>query len=184
MNPKQATVRQNKASAGSATSTLVNRYERTRLMSLTSEAQAFAHDNTLFSTLFVQPEQFFAERRGVLQRTGEYRLLIAVLQDALECWFRYRHSQRRRERRLFREVSEWFSARDRDRLFAFECICDHLALDPNYIRQGLKQWQSSRVGKPAPRFHLTPVMRNQLRLVYNDPRHDVLKAKFVENGAA
>lgn len=147
-------------------------------------APAFVYDSALFSTFFVQPEQFFAQRRKVLQHTGEYRLLIAVLQDALECWFRYRHARRTRERRLFHEVSEWFSARDRDWLFAFECICDHLELDPNYIRQGLKQWQSSCSGQPAPRFQLTPVMRNQTPLVYDESRKDASKAEFVRHGAA
>lgn len=145
---------------------------------------ALGYDSGVFSTFSVQPEQFFAERRRALQRTGEYRLLIAVLQDALKCWFRYRYARRTRERRLFREIADWFSARDRDWLFAFECICDHLELDPNYIRYGLQQWQSSRLGQPAPRFHLAPVMRNHTHRAYNEPRKYAPKAEFVDNSVA
>lgn len=167
MRSIQATARHNSTQGAAVTATPVRRQEKNGAMSwATDGVPAFAHDSTLFSTLFVQPEQFLAEPRGVLQRTGAYRLLLAVLQDALECWFRYRHARSTRERRLFREIVEWFSAHDRNRLFAFECICDYLELDPNYIRHGLKQWQAARSGQPAPRFHLTPVMRNQTRLAY------------------
>jgi hypothetical protein len=154
---------------------LASRPKGTESISLAADgAPAFVHDSALFFTLFVQPEQFFTKRRGVLHCTGAYRLLIAVLQDAAECWFRYRHARRTRERRLFREIAEWFSARDRDRLFAFECICDHLELDPNYIRHGLKQWQSSHSGQPAPRFQQTPVVRNQIRLAHGESRKSTL----------
>lgn len=162
-----ATTRQDRVQGTAVTATPASRQEKNGAMSLATDgAPVFAHDSTLFSALFVQPEQFFAQPGSVLQRTGAYRLLLAVLQDALECWFRYRHARSTRERRLFREIVEWFSAHDRNRLFAFECICDYLELDPNYIRHGLKQWQASRSGQPAPRFHLTPVMRNQTRLAY------------------
>lgn len=128
-------------------------------------------ENDPFSLFpFVQPEQFFAEQRSVLQRTGEYRLLVAVLQDALECWFRHRNSQRIRGQRLFRETKEWFSSHDRNRLFAFECICDHLALDPNHIRRSLLQWQSSHSHRSVPRFYLTPVINSRTQLGYNGSR--------------
>ena len=131
-------------------------------------AVVVAPDGALLSFLFVQPEQFFADRKSALQRTGEYRLLVAVLQDALEGWFRYRHACRTRERRLFRELSAWFSASNRDWLFTFECICDHLGIDPDYIRRGLRQWQSSNPGPRAPRFQQTPVVHDQGRLSYDE----------------
>ncbi len=126
-----------------------------------------APDGALLSFLFVQSEQFFADRKSALQRTGEYRLLVAVLQDALECWFRYRNARRARERRLFQEISAWFSASNRDWLFTFECICDHLGIDPDYIRRGLRQWQMADSTLPSPRFQMTPVVTKQARRRHN-----------------
>ena len=141
-----------------------------------SDPKSCAHEkaysfiqNDVFSFLSsVQPEQFSADQRNVLRRTGEYRLLVAVLQDALECWFRYRNTRRIRGQRLFQEIEAWFLSRERNWLFAFECICDHLALDPDYIRRGLLRWQASPPIHATPRFHLTPVLKNRSRLEYED----------------
>jgi hypothetical protein len=120
------------------------------------------------SFLQVQPEQFGADPRSALQRTGEYRLLVAVLQDALTTWFRYRHSHRLRERRLFQEISEWFSDKRSNWPFAFECICGYLGLDPDYIRRGLVQWQPSSPRQRFPQFQMAPVIRNRERVVYKE----------------
>ena len=120
------------------------------------------------SFLQIQPEQFSPDPRSALQRTGEYRLLVAVLQDALTTWFRYRHSHRLRERRLFREISEWFADKHSSWPFAFECICGYLGLDPDYIRRGLVQWQPPSPGQRFPQFQVAPVIRNRERVVYKE----------------
>jgi len=120
------------------------------------------------SFLQVQPEQFGPDSRSAMQQTGEYRLLVAVLQDALSTWFRYRHARRLRERRLFQEISEWFSDKRSNWPFAFECICDYLDLDPDYIRRGLVQWQPSSPGQRFPQFQMAPVIRNRERVVYKE----------------
>lgn len=87
------------------------------------------------------PEQFFTPaRRSAALWSSERRLLLAVLQDALACWFHHRHARNVRGRRVFRETQDWFWAKDRDWLYAFECICEHLELDPDYLRRGLVRW--------------------------------------------
>jgi hypothetical protein len=116
----------------------------------------------------VLPEQFATTGRSVMERTGEYRLLVAILQDACATWFRYRHARRSRESRLFQEVSEWFAEKRSTWPFAFECICDYLGLDPDYIRQGLVQWQPASPGQRSPRFQMTPAIRNRERVAYDE----------------
>lgn len=74
---------------------------------------------------------------------GEQRLLFAVLQDAVACWFRYRDVPTRRGRRLFDETVAWFESPDKGWLYAFERICEILDLDSEYIRRGLQQWQGT-----------------------------------------
>lgn len=140
--------------------------EATRVRDATSTLplKHVAPTETLFAPVLLQPEQFFTGQRHVFQQTGEHRLLVAVLQNALEHWFRYRHARRSRERRLFQEVSTWFAAGNRDWVFAFECICDHLGLDSDYIRRGLEQWRTVDREQTAPRFQLTPVTHTRERL--------------------
>jgi hypothetical protein len=95
----------------------------------------------LWSEEVLTPEQFFPlAKDSAAAWSGERRLLLAVLQDAVESFFRYRKDPTRRGRRLFRETHEWFWSTDRQWLCSFESICDNLHLDANYIRRGLKRY--------------------------------------------
>jgi hypothetical protein len=82
--------------------------------------------------------------------SGAHRLLFAVLQDAVVCWFRYCHVETRRAKRLLQETRDWFWAEERDWLFAFERICELLNLDPDYIRRGLIRWQAAIPDQQTP----------------------------------
>lgn len=102
-----------------------------------------------FACNHLVPSQFFTPApRSHLWR-GEQRLLFAVLQDAVACWFRYRGARTQRERRLFAEVVAWFESPATDWLYAFERICEVLELDPNYIRQGLRGCQNTVLVPPT-----------------------------------
>lgn len=86
------------------------------------------------------PEQFFAYARHSAARwTGEQRLLLAVLEDAISNFLRYKGSRSTRGKRLFREECEWFWSKEKNYLYAFETICDHLHLNPDYLRAGLQK---------------------------------------------
>ncbi|MGE0827343.1 MAG: hypothetical protein AB7G75_22500 [Candidatus Binatia bacterium] len=88
----------------------------------------------------VMPDQFFVSaERSQIAWTPERRLLLAVLEDAVASFFRYRHDHSRGGKRLFRETQQWFDSRDRRSLYAFESICDHLHLDAAYLRVGLRR---------------------------------------------
>jgi hypothetical protein len=104
----------------------------------------------LFTCGFLVPAQFFLPaQRSLVCWKGEQRLLFAVLQDAVACWFRYRDVQTRRGRRLFDETAAWFASPDRDWLYAFERICEMLDLNPDYIRRGLRDWHRTVAAPPA-----------------------------------
>jgi hypothetical protein len=90
------------------------------------------------SPLLCLPEQFFTEAvHSEAHWSGTRRLLFAVLQDAVACWFRYRNTRSSQGRELFREIRAWFLTKNRDSLYAFESICMHLNLDADYFRRGL-----------------------------------------------
>jgi len=65
----------------------------------------------------------------------EQRLMIAVLQDAVDCVEKYRLALDYRGRRAFSEAMEWLLAEDIDWPFSFECICGVLDLNPNAVRE-------------------------------------------------
>lgn len=117
--------------------------------------------DTALPDCVIVPEQFFApSSHSAAHRSGVKRLFLAVLQDAVACWFRYRHARHARGQRLFRETQDWFWATEQDSLFAFEHICAQLQLDPDYIRQGLLRWQTTFADQPRPCLQTAPAVRD------------------------
>ncbi len=97
----------------------------------------------------ILPSQHFGDRKSLLP---EIRLMVAVVEDAINCAEKYRAATDRRSRRLFGEVMQWFSAQESDWPYSFESICDVLRLDANAVRQRLgvtpaqpPAWASSRM---------------------------------------
>ena len=96
------------------------------------------------------PQQLFVPAlESAAVWTGERRLLLAVLQEAVHTFLTYRDAGTQRRQRLFHEVQAWFWSVQSDWLYAFESICLHLHLDPDYIRLGLQRWQYPIGSLPA-----------------------------------
>src|SRR5262245_3336123 len=64
--------------------------------------------------------------------TGEQRLLLAVLCDALHL---YASARARRHSRRLNELREWFTSDDRSYVFSFHSVCEALGLDGAGIRR-------------------------------------------------
>jgi hypothetical protein len=77
-------------------------------------------------------------------RGGEERLLLAVLQDAVECFQEHVVAQSIREKKLFQEAEDWILEKNSDWPFSFENICETLQLNPDYIRRGLLVWKEAK----------------------------------------
>lgn len=71
----------------------------------------------------------------------EKELMLAVLADAVECFFKHSTAHHRAGTRLFREAREWIFAEDGEQPFSFVNVCEALSLNPNYIRRGMLEWQ-------------------------------------------
>src|SRR5947208_527452 len=76
----------------------------------------------------------------------EKMLMVAVLEDAIECFQKFSAAQSMRGKARFQEAEDWFFHERSDRLFSFEKVCEVLDLNPDYIRAGLTRWRS---GPPA-----------------------------------
>ena len=83
-------------------------------------------------------------------REGEKRLMLALLENAIEDFQKYAFANDKARKELFQEAEDWFFATDNDSLFSFENICEYLQLNSNYLRQGLLRWKTAqRKGRPG-----------------------------------
>jgi hypothetical protein len=86
-------------------------------------------------------------------REGEERLMLAVLESAVEDFQKYVLARSACGKKLFQQAEEWFLDKDSEALFSFESICETLQLHPHYIRQGLLLWKEARLKTPSVEVH-------------------------------
>jgi hypothetical protein len=89
----------------------------------------------LFVPDIVRQSQFLSERASPHRFSGEYRLALAILEDAIQAFCM--DGSGRRNLRLRQEAGRWLSSDDRSWCFSFERICEVLDLDPDSVRRGL-----------------------------------------------
>jgi len=94
----------------------------------------------LFEPDVLLPAQFFAAFRRISGLDRERLLMLAVLEDAVDCFQKYAFAKDPRGRQLFAEAAEWVDSFDKGWLFSFENICDTLEIAPGYVRRGLSAW--------------------------------------------
>ena len=95
----------------------------------------------LFEPDALLPAQFYAAFRGGSGVSGEKRLMLAVLQDALDCYQKYAFAKDGPGQQMFADADEWIADEDRGWYFSFENICEILEINPAYLRQGVKRWR-------------------------------------------
>jgi hypothetical protein len=100
----------------------------------------------LFTPDTLLPSQFFDRVRRRSEHDGERRLMIAVLEDAVDVYRKQVGSRDPRGQQLFREAEDWIEDPDRSWLFSFQNICDVLDIDADYLRRGLHALKDRAVG--------------------------------------
>src|SRR5215813_669093 len=78
-------------------------------------------------------------------REGEERLMLAVLESAVEDFQKYVLARKTRGKQLFQYAEDWFLEKDSEEPFSFENICETLGLHPDHIRKGLMVWKQARL---------------------------------------
>jgi hypothetical protein len=86
-------------------------------------------------------------------REGEERLMLAVLESAVEDFQKYVLARNPRGKQLFQEVEEWFLDNDSKALFSFGSVCETLGLHPDHIRKGLMVWKEAKIKAPSVEVH-------------------------------
>ena len=105
-------------------------------------------------------------------REGEEKLMLAVLENAVEYFQKYIFARNPSGKKLFQEAEQWFLEKDSESFFSFENICDTLGLHPDYLRQGLLCWKEAKLkttslqANPAgrPKLARTRVTHTSVRL--------------------
>jgi len=85
----------------------------------------------------VTSAEYFDSIRRTYPLDSEKRLMLAVLEDAVECYQKYLLARGRKDKALFEEAEQWILEQNNPSLFSFENICAALNLTPAWVRAGL-----------------------------------------------
>jgi hypothetical protein len=70
--------------------------------------------------------------------------MLALLNDAIYCFKHYYGARTRSGKKLFLAADQWIMQSGGDWLYSFDSVCEHLGMDPNYLRTGLQRHKESR----------------------------------------
>jgi hypothetical protein len=85
----------------------------------------------------VLPEQFFDTMRRSEHLEPEKALLLAILQDAIDSFIKYRFASDKVGKERFLEARQWITETGNDWIFSFANVCELLGIDPQFLRRGL-----------------------------------------------
>jgi len=97
---------------------------------------------SLFQPDTLLGEDYAANFRRKLPLEPERTLLLAILEDGIRCYQENIHVSGGKRRSLFEEARDWLFSDDTGWFCSFVSICTLLNLEPNYIRRGLRQWET------------------------------------------
>jgi hypothetical protein len=101
-------------------------------------ASLFQPDTTLGA-------QYFDSLRRKTELYPEKTLMLAVLEDGVQCFQDNIGATHTKGKQLFAETEEWIFGSDAEWLFSFENVCAALGLNPEYLRKGLLRWKSAKL---------------------------------------
>ena len=113
------------------------------------KSQATADDRiaSLFQPDTLLSAQYFDNMRRRTLLEPEKRLMLAILEDAVNCFQENLSAESGKRKILFNDVEQWIRADGSDWVFSFDHICEALGFTPAYVRQGLLRWQEKNRSK-------------------------------------
>jgi hypothetical protein len=138
-----------------------------------------AHNDPI-STLF-EPDALASQQYETVfhsrQISPEKRLILAILDDAVQSFVATMRPRSPKELREFQEAQTWIMEANSDWIFSFDSICNQLGLDPDYLRSGLQKLKAeARNGQ-----HSRPVRANRLPRARTALGRAVLRLKAVQS---
>src|SRR5260370_42644096 len=103
-------------------------------------------ENTAIGNLFVPdvltPEQFYDSRRDDSAIRPVKKLMMAILEDALRCFQNNADAKGGPRKRLFSEAEHRLCGEGGEGPFSFETVGETLGIEPQFLRNGLRDWRS------------------------------------------
>jgi hypothetical protein len=100
----------------------------------------------LFQPDTLLPSQYFDRIRRRASSDGERRLMVAILEDAVDVYRKQAGARDRKRRQLFEDAEAWIECADTSWIFSYQNICDVLGIDAAYLRKGLRAWKARAGG--------------------------------------
>ena len=97
---------------------------------------ALQTDDTLSQLGIILPSQYFGAV-GSVGLSGEQRLMLAVLVDAINVLHSWQGGGNGRKRQNFAEAAQWVNTRGTCHPFSFDSVCDALEIDSGLLRSRL-----------------------------------------------
>ena len=105
---------------------------------------AYERVSSLFQVDTLAAQQYHDTYRRRIPQQPEIRLMLALLEDAINCYQDNIFALNKKRIQLFTEAEDWFMSDDTSWIFSFVSICSLLQLEPNYFRQGLNRWAAQQ----------------------------------------
>ncbi|HKM99597.1 MAG TPA: hypothetical protein VJX23_03720 [Candidatus Binataceae bacterium] len=107
----------------------------------------------------ILPSQYY-DTSGGHRLTGEQRLMLALLADAINVYQQGVLSRSTRKRMLYVDSERWIMAERSNRhAFTFETVCDSLGINPAVLRRRMITWKHETRREPE-----LPCSTHHLRL--------------------
>src|SRR4029453_8549257 len=94
----------------------------------------------LFQPDTLLPSQYFDRLRRRASIDGERRLMVAILEDAVDVYRKQAGARDRKRRQLFEDAEVWIESSDQSWIFSYENICDMLGIDAEDLRKDFRAW--------------------------------------------
>jgi hypothetical protein len=105
---------------------------------------AYERVSSLFQVDTLAATQYHDTYRRKIPQQPEMRLMLAVLEDAVNCFQDNIFAVNKKRIQLFKNAEDWFMSDDASWIFSFVSICSLLQLEPDYFRQGLNSWSAKQ----------------------------------------
>ena len=95
-------------------------------------------------------------------RSGESRLMLALLQDGIDCFLRHLAVRNGKNKELFAETERWIFEREIDGIFSLESVCEALGVSASCLRAKIREWKAEEFNERASTADSRPPARKRL----------------------
>jgi hypothetical protein len=151
---------------------------------MNDEQSRLCRDDIRFEADIILPSQYF-EAVGGQRLSGEQRLMVAVLIDAINALHSWKGTGSVHKRRNFAEVVQWVNSHGTHHPFSFDSVCDALGIGAGKLRSRLRVLTvrpANAAGRPTwAVLRIKELSRGQHMAPHRSPRRKHLRRNHKSN---